>query len=360
MKKTLLALLLLGAAGLSASAQTEFRHISFDEACTAAKNENKLVFIDFFTDWCGPCKKMSAQTFPEKAVGDFMNAKFIPVKYNAEKEGVDLAKRFQIKAYPTYIIANDKGEEVARFSGYMESEQFIDKVNAALDPEMKPERSAARYQSGERTPKLVNTYAMQVLQESKDEKAGLKIIDDYFNSLTDEQRVAPENAFIFLTYTVNLDDPRSIYLDKNIDRFPAETKAKAMERLQRLYSSKFSTYFSGYMFREGKYNADEFAAFKKRVAELGAVEAADLESMCEFIEKRPTCNDTEYLAYCAENLNKLSKHGKEMLIMNTTRLIEPSTPELKAGISKFIRSNLADLPAYAIQMAGYTLNQVEN
>ena len=241
MKKTLLALLLLGAAGLSASAQTEFRHISFDEACTAAKNENKLVFIDFFTDWCGPCKKMSAQTFPEKAVGDFMNAKFIPVKYNAEKEGVDLAKRFQIKAYPTYIIANDKGEEVARFSGYMESEQFIDKVNAALDPEMKPERIAARYQSGERTPKLVNTYAMQVLQESKDEKAGLKIIDDYFNSLTDEQRVAPENAFIFLTYTVNLDDPRSIYLDKNIDRFPAETKAKAMERLQRLYSSKFST-----------------------------------------------------------------------------------------------------------------------
>lgn len=359
MKKSLITLLLLGAAAFGANAQTEFRHIPFDQACAAAKAENKLVFIDFFTDWCGPCKRMASHTFPEKAVGDFMNAKFIPVKYDAEKEGADLAKKFEIKAYPTYIVTNDKGEEVARFSGYMEGEQFIDKVNAALDPEMKPERIAARYQAGERTPKLVNAYAMQVLQETKNEQTGLKIIDDYMNSLTDEQRLAPENAFIFTTYTVNLDDPRATYLDKNIDRFPAETKGKVMERLQKLYSGKFSTYFSGYMFREGNYDAAQFAAFKKRVAELNAIEPAELSAMSEFIEKRPTCTDAEYLEFCSKNLNKLSDHGKEMLIMNTTRLIEPNTPEIKAGISKFIRANLAELPAYAIQMAGYTLGQVE-
>ncbi len=78
MKKFIIASLLIGASALVAPAQTEFRHVSFEEALAAAKKENKLVFVDFFTTWCGPCKMMSNKVFPQKEVGDFMNAKFIP------------------------------------------------------------------------------------------------------------------------------------------------------------------------------------------------------------------------------------------------------------------------------------------
>ncbi len=88
--------MLMGAAVLSASAQTDFRHISFDEALTAAKQENKLIFIDFYTTWCGPCKMMSNKVFPQKNVGDFMNAKFIPLKMDFQswtrKRGWNLQK----------------------------------------------------------------------------------------------------------------------------------------------------------------------------------------------------------------------------------------------------------------------------
>ena len=85
--KKLFITLFVCAMGLAAHAQTNFRSISFDEALKVAKQENKLVFIDFYTDWCGPCKKMAKEVFPQKMVGDFMNAKFVNLKLNAEKEG---------------------------------------------------------------------------------------------------------------------------------------------------------------------------------------------------------------------------------------------------------------------------------
>lgn len=75
MKKQILTALaaLLALPGL---AQTNFRSITFDEALAAAKAENKMVFIDFYTDWCGPCKAMARDVFPQKAVGDYMNEKW--------------------------------------------------------------------------------------------------------------------------------------------------------------------------------------------------------------------------------------------------------------------------------------------
>ena len=85
--KKVLTTLFVCAMGLTALAQTNFRSISFDEALKAAKKEKKLVFIDFYTDWCGPCKKMARDVFPQTMVGDFMNAKFVNLKLNAEQEG---------------------------------------------------------------------------------------------------------------------------------------------------------------------------------------------------------------------------------------------------------------------------------
>lgn len=355
--KKFLAALLVGTAVFSASAQTEFRNLSFDEGLAAAKQEGKLVFIDFFTTWCGPCKMMSSKTFPEKAVGDYMNAKFIPMKMDAEKEGLELARKYGVNAYPTYIILDTTGKQVAKVTGYMDGQRFINELDAALDPEQSPERIAARYQAGERTPKIVNAYAMQFMKKGNEDE-GFKVVNDYFASLSDADRLKPENAFLFTTYTTNLESELSQYMVANQTKFPAETRQAIDHRLGNLYNSRLNTYTSGYMFREGKYKADEFAQLKEARANLGITKEGD-ELVYEFIEKRPTCTDAEYFAFINDNYSRLDPPTKDMIIINLTRLVTPDTPELKAAMAKFLRANLSEMSSIGIQFSGRTLQNLE-
>src|SRR5689334_17909830 len=97
-----------------------FRAISFDAASKAAAAENKLVFIDFYTTWCGPCKMLDEQTWTDKKVGQLVGEKAVALKLDAEKEGVDAAKRYKIDAYPTLLLLKPDGTEVDRLVGFRE------------------------------------------------------------------------------------------------------------------------------------------------------------------------------------------------------------------------------------------------
>ena len=72
---------------------------SFDQVLAKAKAEGKLVFIDCYTSWCGPCKMMATKEFPKKVMGDYFNPKYVSAKFDMEKgEGVQLAKKFDVNA----------------------------------------------------------------------------------------------------------------------------------------------------------------------------------------------------------------------------------------------------------------------
>ena len=157
--KTTVLFILAALLALPGLAQTNFRSITYDEAIAAAKAENKLVFMDFYTDWCGPCKRMAREVFPQKKVGDYMNEKFVCIKLNAEKEGKELADLYKIEAYPTFIAIDADKNIVLTKVGGGDADDFIADIDRMLDPDRTPERMKARYEGGERTPKLIASYA---------------------------------------------------------------------------------------------------------------------------------------------------------------------------------------------------------
>lgn len=139
MKMAFVSLLLSVVFAVSAFSQdkgVEFQHISLAEALAKAGTDpdHKLVFVDCYTSWCMPCAEMARTVFPEKVCGDFMNPRFISIKLDMEKkgEGTEVSKKYGIRAYPTFLILNAKGEEVNRLVGGAKVDAFVEKLQAAL------------------------------------------------------------------------------------------------------------------------------------------------------------------------------------------------------------------------------------
>ncbi|NML22315.1 thioredoxin [Pseudoflavitalea sp. G-6-1-2] len=136
----------------TASAQEtgiKFEHgLSWKEIKEKAKRENKFIFMDCFTTWCGPCKMMSKDIFPQKEVGDLFNEKFINVKAQIDQTDKDneevkrfyedaafIAKEFNVQAYPTFLYFTPDGKLVHLFVGSTkEAKEFIDESVKAFDP----------------------------------------------------------------------------------------------------------------------------------------------------------------------------------------------------------------------------------
>lgn len=134
----------------------QFETGAFSEALQKAKEQNKLVFMDIYTDWCGPCKRMSAEVFTQEKVGDFFNKNLINYKINAEKgEGIELAKKYKIKGYPTLLFLDGDGEIKLSLTGSQTADVLLLKAKSAINPDGAEtvedllEKNKKRFEEGE-------------------------------------------------------------------------------------------------------------------------------------------------------------------------------------------------------------------
>ncbi|NJX16200.1 thioredoxin family protein [Tamlana crocina] len=142
MKKILLLIVAAGFMSLNATAQ-KINWVSFDEALALQKKNPKKIMVDMYTNWCGPCKMLDKNTFQNPEVADYVNEHYYAVKFNAEGNAVvnykdksftnpnydqakanrrnsahELARYFQISAYPTIVFLDENADVIAPIRGY--------------------------------------------------------------------------------------------------------------------------------------------------------------------------------------------------------------------------------------------------
>ena len=107
----------------------KFEKGTFSEILAKAKAQKKLVFMDVYASWCGPCKRMAAEVFTQKKVGDYFNATFVNAKFDAEVgEGRSIAARYGVNAYPTFLLLDSNGKLVGKMVGGSPADEFIRQI----------------------------------------------------------------------------------------------------------------------------------------------------------------------------------------------------------------------------------------
>ncbi len=127
--------LAIGAGTVLFAQGIQFSQDSWNDILHQAKSENKVIFLDAYTTWCGPCKAMSSKIFPQAEVGDFFNKNFVNAKFDMEKgEGITLAEKYNVRAYPTLLFIDGDGEVIHTVLGSMSASELIESGQTALNP----------------------------------------------------------------------------------------------------------------------------------------------------------------------------------------------------------------------------------
>ncbi|NND31793.1 MAG: thioredoxin fold domain-containing protein [Saprospiraceae bacterium] len=168
----------------SASAKgIEFFHGTLQEAKELAGEQGKLIFVDAYTTWCGPCKRMSANVFPKDEVGDLYNTAFINLKLDMEKgEGRTFQSQYRVSAFPTLLFLDPEGEVVHKVVGGMDAANFVKLGKFAASKSNVTSNLDKEYEEGQRDPAFMVKYIEGL---SKSKRPLLKVANEYLSTQSD-------------------------------------------------------------------------------------------------------------------------------------------------------------------------------
>ena len=116
----------IGIATSEAEAAVEWAPGSFAEIMAQAKAADKPVMIDFYATWCGPCKRLTRETYSDAAVVTFTDENLICAKIDVdEEENKTLTEHYMIYNYPTILFVKPDGSEIDRRVGFLPPDEYL-------------------------------------------------------------------------------------------------------------------------------------------------------------------------------------------------------------------------------------------
>jgi thioredoxin-related protein len=351
MKKIAILLLFLLSVSKISAQGISFEHGTFKEALAKAKAENKLLFMDCYTTWCGPCKVMSRDVFPQKEVGDYINAGFISIKIDMEKgEGIDLAATYNVKAFPTLLFFNSEGKVLHSLVGSANAEDFIKEAKIAYNPSEQLDYLEKQFESGNRDLALVSRYLRVLTNAKKPDQAasvGKTVIP-----LMKTSQYLTEEGFIILTYAgIEYKGKEYKYILNNKNAFVAKSyigqkgfdnlilnaikgylygvaiKAKSLEELKRVLAEvhkdyvlpqpeQMDNYFINKYYLQNK-QYDDWFDFNKKLA--------DAKFSINKKDALPMYINTAYTVAVNPDFEKAGLYEKAVSMIENFRVADPES-----------------------------------
>ncbi len=276
-----------------------FEHTTFAELKAIAAKENKLIFIDAFTTWCGPCKQMAKNVFTDAIVGKYYNDRFINAKIDMEAgEGLEIARQYEVRAYPTYLFVAADGELVHRAVGSMPPSEFIMVGNAATSPDERISTWQKRYKGGERKPEFITEYFKRA------EAAGLNVSADfqtYISAKPVEALLDTATWDLYAAYGTFAMTRELDFVKANRDKITkANPKADVNAKLKDLYWRPLNRAYG--------INGAEGEQYKKLDAEFRALKLKDGDKLADLVPVNAIDAETEGDKFGAAVVKYYKKH----------------------------------------------------
>lgn len=318
---------------------------TFDQALTQAKQEGKMLFIDCYTSWCGPCKMLASKMFPQKKVGDYFNKEFVSMKIDMEKgEGVELKKRFAVKAFPTLLFISNDGKEINRIVGAeLDIDKFLKNVKEGIG-ENSLLAMTERYAKGERDTAFLTAY-LRVLDRAYDKKkseevAALLLEGNERDMLTNEDLY---NAF--LRYNKSPLSPACQYVLDNKADFEAKYDS---QRLNQTLDFMWMTYPNKFIKKnnDGTSTFDEegMKAYKAEMKKRKVAKADEISLNVDIALAEAQGDWKKYASLCDKHIKKYGE--EDMTLYNWVLRIkknctDPTVKKKAAGWMKKRLNNIS-------------------